>query len=102
MIYETRKPRARKFEPAAIPFDLSLIDRKWTRLSNEEGDKRGDIGSCVLGAGFKFTYNNRRYRMTPSCRYQGSIMWEHSKDTIRDDLTKLGATDIEYEWGNMD
>ena len=102
MIYEVKKPRARKFEPATIPLELTEIQRHWTILSDIEGRNRGDIGTCVLGAGFNFEYNNRLYRMTPSCRYQGSIMWEAPKDTIKDELQAAGAVNVSYDWGNMD
>ena len=102
MIYEMRKPRQRKYEPKPIPAELDAIDCEWTNLSNAEGRKRGDIGTCVLGAGFDFYYQNRFFHMAPTCRYQGSIMWEHSKDRITELLKQAGATEIYYHWGTMD
>ena len=69
----------------------------WYNLSKEVGD----VGSCVLGAGFKFTYNNSPYFMSACSPWQGSISWETHKDTIAKLLGDAGCTDISYDWGTM-
>jgi len=80
------------------PFELQSIMDSWYDLSTEVGDK----GSCVLGAGFEFEWYNDKYFMPACSPWQGSISWETHKDTIREMLEKVGATEICYKWGNMD
>lgn len=67
-----------------------------------KSSKYGDVGSCVLGAGFKFEYKNNMYFMSPCSPYQGSCSWEASKDIIELMLKEIGAENISYDWGNMD
>lgn len=91
-----------KFEPV-LPPNLVAIQREWTRLINEGPD----VGSCVLGAGFIFAYEDaiykkHKYKMPPLCGHQGSVSWEIHKDKIEALLIEAGATDIYYAWGNMD
>ena len=86
-----------------LPPNLVAIQREWTRLCNEGRDE----GSCVVGAGFIFYYEDAlykklKYKMPPLCHHQGSISWEQHKDAIKALLEKEGATDIHYDWGNMD
>lgn len=81
-----------------IPKILNDIDAEWARLATEHGDE----GSCVIGAGFNFRFNDRRYRMTPGGRWQGSISWEHYITKIRTMLHDAGADGIGYDWGNLD
>ena len=81
-----------------IPTELREIMDKWYALSERAGDK----GSCVLGAGFYFTWNEDQYFMTACSPWQGSISWETSKDDIKSMLENIGATDIYYSWGRMD
>ena len=81
-----------------VPTPLREIMDKWYALSEQEGDK----GSCVLGAGFNFTWNENDYFMCACSPYQGSISWEVSRDIIRKMLEDIGATDIIYDWGCMD
>ena len=80
-----------------LPY-IKAVAEFWFNLSKAYGDK----GSCVLGAGFKFVYNNKKYKLTACSPYQGSLSWEHSKDLIRKCLEHIGCTDIHYHWGNMD
>ena len=80
------------------PKELWEISEKWRELANKEGD----VGSCVLGAGFVFKYQKKWYFMFPRSKWQGSISWETHIETIRVDLEALGVTDLRYEWGNMD
>lgn len=72
------------------------------QLWRNYASKVGDVGSCVLGAGFSFSYNNKPYFMSPNSPYQGSISWETDKDKIGEILKALGCTNIQYHWGNMD
>lgn len=62
----------------------------------------GDVGSCVLGAGFQFEYKGKWYFMPPQGPWQGSLSWEASKDDIQQQLEAAGATNITYDWGWMD
>lgn len=81
-----------------IPTELRTIMDAWYKLSEAEGDK----GSCVIGAGFKFTWNDEEYFMNACSPYQGSISWEAPKDAIKLMLKGIGAENIYYSWGNMD
>ena len=82
----------------AVPEKLIKIQQQW----KEKADQYGDVGSCVLGAGFSFTYEGQKYFMASTSCWQGSISWEHCKDEIEAMLIEAGATEIRYEWGNMD
>ena len=79
------------------PYFRVIMDR-WYEYSKQEGDK----GSCVLGAGFNFTWNGDDYFMCACSPYQGSISWETSREEIRKMLEDIGAIDIIYDWGRMD
>ena len=78
--------------------NLNAILDMWYELSS----KVGDVGSCVLGAGFNFKYKGKKYFMAAASPYQGSISWEKHKDVIKSNLEVIGATEICYEWGCMD
>ena len=80
------------------PSELQSIMEIWYSLSTKVGDK----GSCVIGAGFEFTWNGDDYFMYACSPYQGSISWETHKDEIRKMLEDAGATSINYQWGIMD
>lgn len=82
----------------SAPSELSEIMDTWYELSKEVGD----IGSCVLGAGFEFEWEDSKYFMSACSPYQGSISWETHKDKIKEMLEDIGATEIYYKWGNMD
>lgn len=81
-----------------VPSKILNIMDIWHELS----ERVGDIGSCVIGAGFDFTWNNEDYFMLACSPYQGSISWETHKDKIEKLLESVGATDIIYHWGNID
>lgn len=81
-----------------VPSDINKVIIVWKSLQ----DIVGNVGSCVLGAGFKFKYEGQKYFMTPCSRYQGSISWETHRDIIERLLMDIGATDIYYNWGRMD
>lgn len=81
-----------------IPHQLKEIMYKWYLWSSEEGDK----GSCVLGAGFNFEWNEDEYFMPAQSPYQGSLSWEAHKEDVQKLLEEIGAINIRYDWGNMD
>lgn len=81
-----------------IPGELLEIMHNWYNLSLTVGD----IGSCVIGAGFKFNYNDQDYFMHSCSPYQGNLSWENWIDEIQSSLKSIGASDINYEWGCMD
>lgn len=68
----------------------------------EESEKTGDIGSCVLGAGFRFNWNGDEYFMSACSPWQGSISWETHNDAVEKMLKNIGATEIYYDCGRMD
>lgn len=82
----------------STPSELQNIMDIWYDLSKKEGDK----GSCVLGAGFNFEWQDDDYFMPACSPWQGSISWEAHKDTIEKMLEDIGATEIYYNWGRMD
>ena len=81
-----------------MPQAIIPISREWTRLS----DAYGDVGSCVLGAGFEFTYEGQRYFLPPWCKWQGSCSWEAYVEKVKKELLDVGCTELRYNWGNMD
>lgn len=80
------------------PSELHEIMRTWYNLSKEVGEQ----GSCVIGAGFEFEWEDNKYFMPACSPHHGSISWETPKDTIKEMLEKIGATNIYYNWGRMD
>ena len=82
----------------STPSELQNIMDIWYDLSKKEGNK----GSCVLGAGFNFEWQDDDYFMPACSPWQGSISWEAHKDTIEKMLEDIGATEIYYNWGRMD
>lgn len=80
------------------PYELQKIMDKWYELSKETGDK----GSCVLGAGFYFEWQDDKYFMSACSPWQGSLSWEAHTDTVKQLLKEIGATDIYYDYGRMD
>lgn len=81
-----------------IPVELQNIMVAWYELSKKEGD----IGSCVIGAGYNFEYDGIPYFMSACSPYQGSMSWESGLDTVRAMLKNIGATDIRYNYGVLD
>ena len=80
------------------PHELGVIMQKWYEMSTAVGDK----GSCVIGAGFSFKWNGNEYFMSACSPYQGSISWETNVEDVRKMLEDIGATNIYYDWGNID
>jgi len=81
-----------------IPDEINKVRYFWKEKQNEYGDS----GSCVLGAGFEFEYQNNKYRMLPQGKWQGSCSWEASKDEVGEMLKEIGCTNVIYRWGVMD
>lgn len=81
-----------------VPTELRKIMDAWYKLSESEGEG----GSCVIGAGFNFTWEGDDYFMCACSPYQGSLSWEAHKDVVRMMLQGIGAENISYNWGNMD
>jgi len=81
-----------------IPPELKDIMLEWYRLSEAVGDK----GSCVIGAGFNFTWKEKKYFMIPCSPWQGSLSWEKHISTVQEMLQNIGATDIHYKYGYLD
>ena len=95
---EPREEPIRIYQDTEVPEELRAISNWWI----EQALIYGDRGSCVIGAGFKFRYQERLYFMPPLSPWQGSCSWEASKDQVREKLEALSATEIEYNWGVMD
>ena len=96
--YEQPKRTIYLYRGSDNPYELQVIMDTWYELSKEVGDK----GSCVIGAGFEFEWQNNKYFMCAQSPYQGSISWETHKDEIQIMLEHIGATNIYYKWGNLD
>ena len=85
-------------DPMEIPLELFLIKKKWDDLS---AITQHLGGSCTIGDGFEFTYKGTDYFMVPP-PYQGSCIYEHWIDTIKEKLKEIGAENIHYNYGRMD
>ena len=98
-VYEQPKEKIHLYSSLKdIPYDIKIIMDKWHWWSMLEGDK----GSCVIGAGFNFEWNEDEYFMPAQSPYQGSLSWEAHKDAVHQLLEQIGATNIRYDWGTMD
>lgn len=81
-----------------VPSVLMDIKHKWDKLS---ATTQYLGGSCTIGDGFEFTYQNIPYKMvTPN--FQGSCIYEHWIDDIKEMLMKAGATGVYYNYGHLD
>ena len=95
------RPKERKdlyMWDTSIPTELREIMDAWYAMSESEGDH----GSCVVGAGWNFTWNGENYFMNACSPYQGSLSWEAHKGAVGMMLKGIGATDMLYSWGVMD
>ncbi len=84
------------FDPS--PQELIEIQQRW----KEKAEAYGDVGSCVIGAGFVFTYKGKQYKMPPISRWQGSCSWEAFNHEVEAELVALGCTDVFYHPGRLD
>lgn len=78
--------------------ELKVIMIQWYDASS----KQGNIGSCVLGAGYHFEYKDAKYFMSSCSPWQGSLSWENTRDETKRLLETIGASNIRYEFGVMD
>jgi len=85
-------------EAAQVPQELIDIQKHWVKRQYEIGEG----GTCVLSAGFSFSYKSKDYFMPPNGPFQGCLSWEKCKDEIEILLRDIGAENIVYYWGNMD
>lgn len=69
---------------------------------HEKSRVTGDIGSCVLGAGMSFNYKGAEYFMSAQSPWQGCCSWEAHIDWVKQELEKLGCTEVYYKCGHMD
>lgn len=82
----------------------------WKKSASEYYERKGDVGSCVLGAGIV------TYVIPPRCRKprqimlisanevarcQGSLHWEHNIEEVLKVLRDAGL-DVAFNWGRMD
>jgi len=88
-------PTVENFTP---PKELLEIAQEW----HNKSDEIGDIGCCVIGAKMLFNYNGNEYEMSPQSKWQGEGSWTAHVEWVKDELKKLGATKIHYEYGIMD
>lgn len=84
--------RGSRDEVIKVPDKLLRIQNTWAEWAREYGD----VGSCVLGAGFEFDYEGQRYKMPPTGPWQGSCSWEASRNQVEELLKEAGATNIRY------
>lgn len=101
-VKESKEGKSKKnplyIRAGSCPPELEAIRAEWAKRENEYGD----VGSCVLGAGFTFKFKGRYYKMPPQGHFQGSCSWEASKDDIQSLLVEAGCEELQYHWGNMD
>lgn len=104
------------YEPVDLTSDVALVNAivdarmLWSSECDEYMRKHGDVGSCVLGAGFSIEYipkGKRSPRMLmilsadSVCRGQGSVIWEDSKNKVEQIFSDAGIK-VYYSWGRMD
>lgn len=95
------RPKKRKYiymGAEGIPYDIRQVMYKWYAESKAYGDK----GSCVIGAGFNFTYEGEDYKLAPCSPWQGNLSWEHCLKEVRGELEVIGCTNIYYDYGRLD
>lgn len=97
-LYEKPDPEHIWYGKKDVPIVLEKIMKKWYKLSSQVGD----VGSCVIGAGFRFELEGHKYFMSACSPYQGSISWETHSDVIKKELQSIGAINILQDWGHLD
>ena len=88
--------------PELFPEDIRTAHDLWKDRNWNYYQRRGDVGTCVLGAGFLFMYQKKWYFMSPPAFAQGSMTWEHAVNEVQDLLVEFGAEQVYYDWGMMD
>jgi len=67
------KPKKYNYVISTVgPEELRAISQWW----KEQGDKKGDCGSAVIGAYFTFKFQDVEYIMPPMTGWQGAGSWE--------------------------
>lgn len=80
---------------------IKELKNRWTNLCNQNYEKMGDVGTCVLGAGLSL--NGVVIISTwDVCRVQGNLVWETGLDQLLNDFNLEFKTNIIYEYGCMD
>jgi hypothetical protein len=91
------------------PANTAAIE--WSKECRATYERKGDWGSCVLGAGIEIPFLKPRakyptYKMIISashvCPWQGSCVWEESVPKILAILESLGVVGARYNCGRMD
>ena len=80
------------------PLAIQPIMKEWYGRSKATGD----IGCCVLCAGFTFQYQSKKYHLSPCSPWQGECSWTPHIEWVEEELKKIGATDISWHYGSMD
>ena len=80
------------------PDEIFAIMQEWYNRSREIGD----VGCCVIGEGMEFNYKGIPYRMAGCSPYQGEGSWVPNVEWVKNELAKLGATNISWHAGMMD
>ncbi len=80
----------------------------WELRTREYIEKNGDVGACVMGAGFNIWYLPPRARkprkkmiLRSPLISQGSVTWEYSKYEI-EQFFKKNEIDVYYTYGTID
>ena len=80
----------------------------WETRCKKYMDQKRTQGTAVIGAGFTVWYLPPRARkpqrkmiLHSPLGFQGSLVWESSKDEVERVFTAVGI-DVRYEWGSMD
>lgn len=81
-----------------VPKELLIVKHMWDELSKTTQHLGG---SCTIGDGFEFVYDNNAYFL-PSPSYQGSLIYEHWIRVIKKELESIGATNVHYNYGRLD
>ena len=80
------------------PKEFEPIMQEWWKRSKATGD----YGCCVIGAKIEFEYKSVKYEMAPCSPWQGEGSWEPHVEYVKEELRKLGATNIYWDYGILD
>lgn len=85
-----------KIQDGIFPSEMKGLLDTWETLANEYGVN----GSCIIGDGIYFEWNNERYFF--STNYNQSDVVSKVIDGCKEYLVSIGATEIWYDCGRMD
>lgn len=91
----------RRLDEIQLPA-LRSVAQTWKDLELLPINDGKDIGSCIIGAHFKFTYQDEKYNLYPFGRYQSDFSYSQYEKVITELLKSFGATNIYYDCGCMD